>query len=83
MSDVVSVRDAKTHLSQLLGRVEAGEEILIARHGRPVARLSRWAPPAPLGPQSPRVPGWTGRGITVPDDFDGSTEQGGRDWYGT
>ena len=31
--------DAKTHLSQLLDRVEAGEEIEITRRGRPVARL--------------------------------------------
>jgi prevent-host-death family protein len=31
--------EAKTHLSELLDRVEAGEELVIARHGRPVARL--------------------------------------------
>jgi prevent-host-death family protein len=30
---------AKTHLSELLDRVESGEELIIARHGRPVARL--------------------------------------------
>jgi prevent-host-death family protein len=35
----VNVHDAKTRLSQLLHRVEAGEEILIARAGKPVARL--------------------------------------------
>jgi len=35
----VNVHEAKTHLSRLLVRVEAGEEILIARAGRPVARL--------------------------------------------
>jgi prevent-host-death family protein len=35
----VNVHDAKTHLSRLLARVEAGEEILISRAGRPVARL--------------------------------------------
>ncbi len=32
--------DAKTHLSDLLDRVEAGEEIVITRRGKPVARLS-------------------------------------------
>lgn len=32
--------EAKTHLSSLLDRVEAGEEIIITRHGRPIARLS-------------------------------------------
>ncbi len=31
--------DAKTHLSSLLDKVEAGEEVLITRHGKPVARL--------------------------------------------
>jgi prevent-host-death family protein len=35
----VNVYEAKTHLSKLLERVEAGEEIVIARNGRPVATL--------------------------------------------
>lgn len=35
----MNVHDAKTHLSRLLERVEAGEEITLARAGRPVARL--------------------------------------------
>jgi prevent-host-death family protein len=35
----VNVHEAKTHLSKLLVRVEGGEEIVIARAGRPVARL--------------------------------------------
>lgn len=37
--DFVNIYDAKTQLSQLVTRVEAGEEIVIARGGRPVARL--------------------------------------------
>jgi prevent-host-death family protein len=37
----VNVHDAKTHLSRLLARVEAGETITIARAGRPVATLTR------------------------------------------
>jgi len=37
----VNVHEAKTHLSRLLARVEAGEEIVIARAGKPVAVLSR------------------------------------------
>jgi prevent-host-death family protein len=36
---VVNVHEAKTNLSQLLARVEAGEEVTIARAGKPVARL--------------------------------------------
>ena len=39
MTEIVNVYDAKTRLSQLIARVEDGEEITIARHGRPVARL--------------------------------------------
>jgi prevent-host-death family protein len=35
----VNVHEAKTNLSRLLSRVEAGEEIVIARAGRPIARL--------------------------------------------
>ena len=35
----VNVHEAKTHLSRLLTQVEAGEEVIIARNGKPVARL--------------------------------------------
>ncbi len=35
----VNVHEAKTHLSQLLQRVEHGEEVVIARNGTPVAKL--------------------------------------------
>ncbi len=41
MAQIVNVHDAKTHLSRLLARVESGEEIIIARAGRPIARLER------------------------------------------
>jgi len=37
--EMVNVHEAKTQLSRLLARVEEGEEIVIARAGRPVARL--------------------------------------------
>jgi len=35
----VNLAHAKTHLSQLLDKVEAGESVVITRHGRPVAEL--------------------------------------------
>ena len=41
---VVNVHQAKTRLSQLLAQVEAGEEVVIARRGEPVARLVRCKP---------------------------------------
>ena len=66
----VNVYDAKTHLSQLLERVERGEEIVIARAGRPVARL------VPLEAQHERrLPGrWRGRVVLAPD-FDDLPEE--------
>jgi prevent-host-death family protein len=47
----VNVHHAKTHLSKLLERVAAGEEVVIARAGHPVARL------VPINPNEPRKPG--------------------------
>ena len=47
----VNVHQAKTHLSRLLERVAAGEEVVIARAGRPVARL------VPIDREEPRKPG--------------------------
>ena len=38
-TNTVGAYEAKTHLAELLEKVEAGEEITITRHGRPVARL--------------------------------------------
>ena len=60
----VNVHEAKTNLSELLKKVEAGEEIVIARAGKPVARLV----PA-SGVRSKRTLG-TARGlVTMSDDF--------------
>ncbi len=36
----VNIHDAKTHFSELIAAVERGEEIVIARRGKPVARVS-------------------------------------------
>jgi prevent-host-death family protein len=41
----VNVHDAKTRFSELLARVERGEEFVIARAGKPVARLHAYEPP--------------------------------------
>ena len=38
---MVNVHQAKTHLSRLLAQVESGEEVVIARNGKPVARIVR------------------------------------------
>ena len=61
----VNVQEAKTHLSRLISRVEAGEEVVIARYGKPVVRLVAVAP-APVA----RTPGsWKGA-LSIRDDFD-------------
>ncbi len=47
----VSLAQAKAHLSELVDRAETGEEVVITRHGKPVARLSAEARPrTPLRP---------------------------------
>ena len=43
----VNIQEAKTRLSDLLARVERGEEVIIARSGSPVARWFLWAPHRP------------------------------------
>ena len=49
----VGVLEAKTHLSSLLDEVESGGEVVITRHGRPVAKVSRFSQP----PRPPRLSG--------------------------
>lgn len=45
MSKPINIYEAKTRLSQLVDRAAEGEEIVIARSGRPVARLVAWKQP--------------------------------------
>ena len=60
-----NVHEAKTHLSRLLERVERGEEIVIARAGKPVARL------VPVAPKTDKRPIGLYKGqIWMSDDFD-------------
>lgn len=49
MPSMVNVAEARTHLSALLARVAAGERIVLARHGKPIAQL------VPLDPSAPRL----------------------------
>jgi prevent-host-death family protein len=60
----VNVHEAKTHLSRLLDRAHAGEEIIIAKGGKPYARL------LPLQQREPKREAGTLRGlIEIGDDF--------------
>ena len=75
---IVNVYEAKTPLSALLALVEAGEEVIIARNGRPVARLASLASRGP-----DRVAGlWKGR-VRIAADFDEFSDEDSRVWYGT
>lgn len=47
MTEQLNVHDAKTRLSELLARVERGEEFVVARAGRPVARIVGVGAPTP------------------------------------
>ncbi len=42
----VNIHEAKTHLSRLLEKVQQGEEVIIAKAGKPVAKLVKVTPPA-------------------------------------
>jgi prevent-host-death family protein len=63
----VNIHEAKTHLSRLLVEVAAGEEIVIAKAGKPVARI------VPVAGQPPeRVLGFDKGRVVINDDFDAS-----------
>ena len=65
MSEVViNVYEAKTSLSKLLNRVEQGEEIVLGRSGRPVARLVAYR-----SRRAPRVPGRLVGRVDMAADF--------------
>lgn len=66
---IVNMHDAKTNLSKLVDRANEGEEIVLARAGKPVARL------VPIGADSPakaprRLGLFAGQPLEIADDFD-------------
>lgn len=62
---IVNMHEAKTHLSRLVKRAADGEDVVIAKAGRPVARLVPYeADDAPR-----QLGGWKGR-VWIADDFD-------------
>ena len=63
----VNVHEAKTNLSKLLARIAAGESFVIAKAGKPVAKV------VPIDAAEPKVPqriGFATGMFTIPDDFD-------------
>jgi prevent-host-death family protein len=68
MPKVVNIHEAKTHLSRLVRRAQSGEEIVIARGGKPVARL------VGVEPSTSRALGRDRGRLRVPDDFNEALE---------
>lgn len=66
----VGIHEAKTNLSKLLKRVEAGEEIVVARAGEPVAKIVAYT-----APKSPRKPGLLEGQIKILPGFDEIPEE--------
>lgn len=67
---LVNMHEAKTQLSRLVERASAGEEIIIANAGRPMARLVAYTEA-----RQPRRPGGVAGGIWLADDFDETPEE--------
>ncbi len=70
---VANIHNAKTNLSKLIERAEAGEEVVIARDGKPVVRLAPLVAPAPVTRRSDGFPAWMGSmrdEISIAPDFD-------------
>ena len=61
----VNIHEAKTHFSKLLQRVMSGEEIIIARAGKPIAMLT-----AIQKPSGDRVPGGDVGLVVIQENFD-------------
>lgn len=84
MPRIVSITEAKTHLSELIDAVARGEEVVIARRGRPVAALRPAPSPEEIAARRARGFGAL-RGKVVVRDPDWWKPLGDdelRDWYG-
>ncbi len=73
--EIVNVHAAKTNLSRLLERAEAGEEIVIGRAGKPIAKLIPYVAPRPK-----RIFGRLKGQIVIHGDFDADNEEIARDF---
>ncbi len=71
--EIVNIHEAKTHFSKLLARVHSGKEIIIAKAGKPYAKL------VPLDKVKERVPG-IAEGALTDDFFDPLPEDELRKW---
>lgn len=75
-TEMMNVYEAKSQFSRLLDLAAHGTETIIAKSGKPVAKLVPWHSSVQ---RSPGV--WAGQ-ISISEDFDAFTEQDAQDWYG-
>ena len=68
---VVNVHEAKTHFSKVLRRVQSGQAVIIAKAGKPIARIVPLTEAAPSGRPFGAFKGWID---CAPDAFDASDE---------
>ena len=61
----INIHEAKTHLSKLVEEVSKGQEIVIAKSGKPMAKLTGISPAKPI-----RKPGFLKGKIRIAEDFD-------------
>lgn len=70
---IVNVQEAKTHLSRLVDRAAAGEAVVIGKHGKPLAKLTAYAPQTEIRP----LGGLQGQ-IRISDEFDAEDPRANR-----
>lgn len=74
---IVNIHDAKTNLSKLIEKVLSGENVTIAKAGKPVAKIVAYKKK-----MKPRKPGlWKGK-VWISDDFDEESEEINKMFYG-
>jgi prevent-host-death family protein len=70
MADIINIHEAKTHLSRIVDEVAAGSEVIIAKAGKPMARLM----PLSSIPRAKKLGLLKGK-IKVPDDFNAALSE--------
>ncbi|MEO8098757.1 MAG: type II toxin-antitoxin system Phd/YefM family antitoxin [Acidobacteriota bacterium] len=65
--EITNIHEAKTHFSKLVERAAAGEEIVIGKAGKPVARLVPYREAKAVPKRKPGI--WEGK-VRIPPDFD-------------
>lgn len=75
---ITNIYNAKTNLSKLVEAALNGEEVIIAKAGKPVVKLSAYVPTS-----KNRIPGLLKGKIVIPDNFDEENEEINKLFYGS